>query len=133
MFLIRKPVYFQRPQELRVGSSSLRFWRIFIVSKNKMHIFPPQISARKTHFLAALKLIPQWVALFLLKSGIADLCSSIFRLVGTNASALANSLTSNKDLHVIFNYFFYGEALLVLIIILVWQFYRSWVKWWCRG
>ncbi|XP_058263290.1 inactive all-trans-retinol 13,14-reductase-like isoform X1 [Hemibagrus wyckioides] len=67
-----------------------------------------KISARKTPFLAALKLIPQWMALFLLKSGIADLCSSIFRLVGTNATALANSLTSNKDLHIIFNYFFYG-------------------------
>ncbi|KAK3529228.1 hypothetical protein QTP70_021923 [Hemibagrus guttatus] len=67
-----------------------------------------KISASKTHLLAALKLIPQWMALFLLKSGIADLCSSIFHLVGTNATAVANSLTSNKDLHIIFNYFFYG-------------------------
>ncbi|KAB5555278.1 hypothetical protein PHYPO_G00031870 [Pangasianodon hypophthalmus] len=67
-----------------------------------------KMSARKTHFLAALKLIPQWVALFLLKSGIANLCSSIFRLVGTNATAVADSLTSNKDLHIIFYYLFYG-------------------------
>lgn len=73
-----------------------------------------QISARKTHFLVALKLLPQWVALFLLKSGIANLCSSVFRLAGTNAAALANSLTSNKDLHIIFNYFFYGVKLLVI-------------------
>ncbi|GAA6091865.1 inactive all-trans-retinol 13,14-reductase-like [Tachysurus ichikawai] len=67
-----------------------------------------KISARKTPLLAALKLIPQWMALFLLKSGIADFCSSIFRLVGTDATTLANSLTSNKDLQLIFNYFFYG-------------------------
>ncbi|XP_060795431.1 inactive all-trans-retinol 13,14-reductase isoform X2 [Neoarius graeffei] len=67
-----------------------------------------KISARKIPLLAMLKLIPQWVALFLLKSGIGDLCSSIFRLVSTNATALAESLTSNKDLHIIFNYFFYG-------------------------
>ncbi|KAF7705160.1 hypothetical protein HF521_020446 [Silurus meridionalis] len=67
-----------------------------------------KISARKTHYLASLKLIPQWLALFLLKSGIAGLCSSIFRLVSTNATEVAESLTSNKDLHTVFNYFFYG-------------------------
>ncbi|KAI5617644.1 putative all-trans-retinol 13,14-reductase, partial [Silurus asotus] len=67
-----------------------------------------KISARKTHYLASLKLIPQWLALFLLKSGIAGLCSSIFRLISTNATEVAASLTSNKDLHTVFNYFFYG-------------------------
>ncbi|MCI4384011.1 hypothetical protein PGIGA_G00033380 [Pangasianodon gigas] len=67
-----------------------------------------KMSARNTHLLAALKLIPQWMALFLLKSGIANLYSSIFRLVGTNATAVADSLTSNKDLHIIFYYLFYG-------------------------
>ncbi|XP_053496558.1 inactive all-trans-retinol 13,14-reductase-like [Ictalurus furcatus] len=67
-----------------------------------------KISARKTPILAAIKLIPQWVTLFLLKSGIADLCTSIFRLVATNATAVADNLTSNKDLQLIFNYFFYG-------------------------
>lgn len=85
-----------------------------MISKTKcISFFFPQISARKTPFLVALKLIPEWVALLLLKSGIADLCSSVFRLAGTNATALANSLTSNKDLHIIFNYLFYGEQLLV--------------------
>ncbi|XP_062859497.1 inactive all-trans-retinol 13,14-reductase-like [Trichomycterus rosablanca] len=67
-----------------------------------------KISARQTQYLATLKLIPQWVALFLLKSGIADLCSSIFRLVGTSAKTVADSLTSNKDLQMIFSYIFYG-------------------------
>ncbi|XP_036429269.1 inactive all-trans-retinol 13,14-reductase [Colossoma macropomum] len=67
-----------------------------------------KISARKTSFLAALKLVPQWLALFLLRSGIADLLSSVFRLIGSSATVVADSLTSNKDLQIIFAYFFYG-------------------------
>ncbi|KAG7227691.1 hypothetical protein INR49_029453, partial [Caranx melampygus] len=67
-----------------------------------------KVSAKKTHYLATLKLIPQWVSLFLLKSGIANLCSPVFRLTGTCATDLANTLTSNKDLQVIFSYLFYG-------------------------
>ena len=68
-----------------------------------------QVSAKKTHYLATLKLIPQWVSLFLLKSGIANLVSPVFRLTGTCATDLVNTLTSNKDLQVIFGYLFYGE------------------------
>uniref|UniRef100_A0A8C4EAL3 Si:ch1073-13h15.3 n=1 Tax=Dicentrarchus labrax TaxID=13489 RepID=A0A8C4EAL3_DICLA len=64
--------------------------------------------SKKTHYLATLKLIPQWVSLFLLKSGIADLVSPVFRLTGTGATDFVNTLTSNKDLHVIFSYLFYG-------------------------
>ncbi|KAM6963575.1 inactive all-trans-retinol 13,14-reductase [Tautogolabrus adspersus] len=67
-----------------------------------------KISAKKTHYLATMKLIPKWVSLFLLKSGIADLVSPIFRITGTNATEYVNTLTSNKDLHVIFSYLFYG-------------------------
>ncbi|XP_052467048.1 inactive all-trans-retinol 13,14-reductase [Carassius gibelio] len=67
-----------------------------------------KVTARKIHYLAILKLIPQWLALFLLKSGIADLFSSVFSLSGMNATEMNKKLTSNKDLHVIFSYFFYG-------------------------
>ncbi|KAL4660500.1 putative all-trans-retinol 13,14-reductase [Arapaima gigas] len=67
-----------------------------------------KISARKTHYLATLKLIPLWLALFLLKTRIAHLLSSIFKLSGFSASAMNNRLTSNKDLQVIFSYLFYG-------------------------
>ncbi|XP_028264137.1 inactive all-trans-retinol 13,14-reductase-like [Parambassis ranga] len=67
-----------------------------------------KVSARQTHYLAALKLIPQWVSLLLLKSGIADLVCPVFRLSGTCATDYVNTLTSNKDLHVIFAYLFYG-------------------------
>lgn len=67
-----------------------------------------KVTARKIPYLAILKLIPQWLALFLLKSGIADFCSSIFHLSGSNATEVNNRLTTNKDLHMIFSYFFYG-------------------------
>lgn len=68
-----------------------------------------QLSAKKTHYLATLKLIPQWLSLFLLKSGIANLVSPVFRLSGTCATDFVNNLTTNKDLQVIFSYFFYGR------------------------
>ncbi|XP_056285910.1 inactive all-trans-retinol 13,14-reductase [Pseudoliparis swirei] len=67
-----------------------------------------KVCAKKTHYLATLKLIPQWVSLFLLKSGIGNLFTPIFRLTGTRATDLVNTLTSNKDLRVIFGYLFYG-------------------------
>ncbi|XP_055005889.1 inactive all-trans-retinol 13,14-reductase [Boleophthalmus pectinirostris] len=67
-----------------------------------------KICAKKTHYLATLKLIPQWVSLLLLKSGLADWVSPVFKLSGTCATELVNTLTSNKDLHVIFSYLFYG-------------------------
>ncbi|XP_030630929.1 inactive all-trans-retinol 13,14-reductase [Chanos chanos] len=69
-----------------------------------------KVCARKTHYLATLKLIPKWLALFLLKSGIADYCSSVFRLSASTAADVVSSLTSNKDLHIIFSYFFYGVS-----------------------
>ncbi|XP_072523448.1 inactive all-trans-retinol 13,14-reductase-like [Salminus brasiliensis] len=67
-----------------------------------------KISARDTQYLAALKMIPEWFAVFLLRSGIASLWSSTFRLIGSSATAVADTLTSNKDLQIIFAYFFYG-------------------------
>ncbi|MBN3305451.1 RETST reductase, partial [Amia calva] len=67
-----------------------------------------KVAARKTHYLAMLKLIPLWLALFLIKSRLVHCFSSIFRLSGSSHTEVLNTLTSNKDLHVIFSYFFYG-------------------------
>ncbi|KAG9267378.1 putative all-trans-retinol 13,14-reductase [Astyanax mexicanus] len=67
-----------------------------------------KLSARKTPYLAALKLVPEWLALFLVRSGLANLYSSAFRLLSMNATDLVEKLTSNKDLQVIFAYYFYG-------------------------
>ncbi|KAK7134228.1 hypothetical protein R3I93_017592 [Phoxinus phoxinus] len=67
-----------------------------------------KITARQVALLGIIKLIPQWLALFLIKSGIADFCSPIFRLSESSATEFNNKLTSNKDLHLVFSYFFYG-------------------------
>jgi len=67
-----------------------------------------KVSAKKTHYLATLKLIPRWFSLFLVKTRIAHFVSPIFTLTGTSATGLVDTLTSNKDLHVIFSYLFYG-------------------------
>ncbi|XP_058477070.1 inactive all-trans-retinol 13,14-reductase [Solea solea] len=69
-----------------------------------------KVVAKKTHYLATLKLIPQWISLFLLKSGIANFFSPVFRYSGTGATQFVNTLTSNKDLHIMFSYLFYGVA-----------------------
>ncbi|CAB1338368.1 unnamed protein product [Coregonus sp. 'balchen'] len=69
--------------------------------------FPDDVTAIET-FFNIMKLIPQWLALFLLKSRITNLCSSIFTLSGTGATDLVSTLTTNKDLHIIFSYLFYG-------------------------
>jgi len=67
-----------------------------------------KVSAKKTHYLATLKLIPRWLSLFLVKTRIAHFVSPIFTLTGTGATGLVETLTSNKDLHIIFSYLFYG-------------------------
>ncbi|KAJ7984863.1 hypothetical protein DPEC_G00359190 [Dallia pectoralis] len=67
-----------------------------------------KVSAKHAPCLAILKLIPLWLALFLVKSGIASLVSSIFTLSDTPATDLVNTLTTNKDLHIVFGYLFYG-------------------------
>ncbi|XP_076008262.1 inactive all-trans-retinol 13,14-reductase-like [Genypterus blacodes] len=67
-----------------------------------------KMSARKIHYLMVLKLLPEWASLFILRSGIGHLVSSIFRLTGTCASEFTDMLTSNKDLQLIFAYLFYG-------------------------
>ncbi|XP_013887868.1 putative all-trans-retinol 13,14-reductase [Austrofundulus limnaeus] len=88
-----------------------------------------KISAKKTHYLASLKLIPQWVSLFLLKSGIADLVSPVFRLSGTCATDFMNTLTKNKDLQILFSYLFYGvppkESSLLINALLIHHYKRG--------
>jgi len=64
----------------------------------------------KVHYLALLKLFPRWLCLFLLKTRIAHLFSPIYTLSGTSATSLLNTLTSNRDLHVILSYMFAGVA-----------------------
>ncbi|XP_063077027.1 inactive all-trans-retinol 13,14-reductase-like [Engraulis encrasicolus] len=67
-----------------------------------------KLTARRIHLLGILKLIPRWLALFLLKSTLADRYCPIFRLAVTGTTDWANHLTSNKDLQCVFSYLFIG-------------------------
>ncbi|KAG5263041.1 hypothetical protein AALO_G00281800 [Alosa alosa] len=85
-----------------------------------------KMCARKTHLLPCLKLIPRWLALFLLKSGIADLYCNIFRLSGTSATTWADQVTSNKDLQVIFSYLFYGKTCMTILAMVNYEWFEEW-------
>jgi len=67
-----------------------------------------KISALKIYYLCMLKLMPSWLSLFLLRSGIANFMSPIFALSGTGNTGLMESLTPNKDLHVVLSHMFHG-------------------------
>ncbi|XP_063077026.1 inactive all-trans-retinol 13,14-reductase-like [Engraulis encrasicolus] len=67
-----------------------------------------KLCSKQIPALASLKLIPRWLALFLLKSGIADRLLSVFKLSHTSASWWADQQTNNKDLQLMFNYLFHG-------------------------
>ncbi|KAL0184834.1 hypothetical protein M9458_020530, partial [Cirrhinus mrigala] len=57
-----------------------------------------KICSKKIHLLCMLKLFPLWFARFILRSGIADLISPIFRYSCTSTTDVIKSLTSNQDL-----------------------------------
>ncbi|XP_063072469.1 all-trans-retinol 13,14-reductase-like [Engraulis encrasicolus] len=67
-----------------------------------------KLCARHTPLLACLKMLPLWVVRLVVRSGLLGLLSPIFRLSATSHSSLMASLTSNKDLHALSAYLFYG-------------------------
>uniref|UniRef100_A0A8C5N8F7 Inactive all-trans-retinol 13,14-reductase-like n=1 Tax=Gouania willdenowi TaxID=441366 RepID=A0A8C5N8F7_GOUWI len=93
---------------IQIGTGSEKRDYTILSGKTEMkaHLlkqFPNDTKAIETFFN-----LMKWVSLLLLKSGIADLVSPVFKLSGTGATKLVNTLTSNKDLQVIFSYLFYG-------------------------
>ncbi|XP_063815968.1 all-trans-retinol 13,14-reductase-like [Pseudophryne corroboree] len=64
--------------------------------------------ARHVPLLAILKIIPQWLALLLLRSGLLYRVSSIFQLAESSHQDVVETLTSNKELQTVFSYLFYG-------------------------
>ncbi|XP_063077404.1 inactive all-trans-retinol 13,14-reductase-like [Engraulis encrasicolus] len=68
-----------------------------------------KLCSKQIPALASLKLIPRWLALYMLKSGIADrLLPAHSTLSHTSASWWAGMQTKNKDLQLMFNYLFHG-------------------------
>ncbi|KAK1160309.1 all-trans-retinol 13,14-reductase [Acipenser oxyrinchus oxyrinchus] len=66
--------------------------------------------AQKIHIYAMLKIVPLWMSMFLIKTGLIYWISSIFKLAITSHTDILNQLTQNKDLHTVFSYLFYGVA-----------------------
>ncbi|KAG8566537.1 hypothetical protein GDO81_013292 [Engystomops pustulosus] len=64
--------------------------------------------ARHVPLLAALKIIPQFIALFILKTGLLHRLSPVFHLTESRHQDVVEKLTSNKDLQTVFSYLFYG-------------------------
>uniref|UniRef100_A0AAQ4RS67 Amine oxidase domain-containing protein n=1 Tax=Gasterosteus aculeatus aculeatus TaxID=481459 RepID=A0AAQ4RS67_GASAC len=67
-----------------------------------------KLASRRTPLIATLKIIPYWLASFLVRSGLLDRISSVFRLAATNHSEMMSRLTKNKDLKALSAYLFYG-------------------------
>ncbi|XP_073428893.1 all-trans-retinol 13,14-reductase-like isoform X2 [Dendrobates tinctorius] len=64
--------------------------------------------ARHVPLLAILKIIPQYLALLLLKSGLLHRLSPVFHLAESSHQDVVGGLTSNKELQTMFSYLFYG-------------------------
>ncbi|XP_030638838.1 inactive all-trans-retinol 13,14-reductase-like [Chanos chanos] len=67
-----------------------------------------KLSSRHTPLLASLKMMPLWLANFLIRTGLLDRISYIFRLASTSHSHMITKLTKNKDLQALSAYLFYG-------------------------
>ncbi|XP_029912971.1 all-trans-retinol 13,14-reductase-like [Myripristis murdjan] len=67
-----------------------------------------KVAARRAALIASLKLIPYWLVNFLIRTGLLDRISSVFRLATSNHSEVISRLTQNKDLHALSAYLFYG-------------------------
>uniref|UniRef100_A0A3B4A526 Amine oxidase domain-containing protein n=1 Tax=Periophthalmus magnuspinnatus TaxID=409849 RepID=A0A3B4A526_9GOBI len=62
----------------------------------------------RTPLIAILKIIPYWLVKFLVRTGLLDRISTVFRLATTNHSELMSQITQNKDLQALSAYLFYG-------------------------
>uniref|UniRef100_A0A672FET6 Amine oxidase domain-containing protein n=1 Tax=Salarias fasciatus TaxID=181472 RepID=A0A672FET6_SALFA len=61
-----------------------------------------------TPLIAMLKMIPLWMVHFLIRFGLLDRLSSVFRLATSSHSEVMSGLTQNKDLQALSAYLFYG-------------------------
>ncbi|KAF7202245.1 14-reductase-like [Nothobranchius furzeri] len=67
-----------------------------------------KLASRRTPLIAILKMIPYWVVRILIRTGLLNQISSVFRLAATNHSEVMCRLTQNKDLQALSAYLFYG-------------------------
>ncbi|KAJ1136333.1 hypothetical protein NDU88_002750 [Pleurodeles waltl] len=67
-----------------------------------------KITATHVKLIAIMKMIPLWLSLAMIRSGLVHWISPVFKLVVSNHTDVLNRLTSNKDLQTILSYIFYG-------------------------
>lgn len=67
-----------------------------------------KLASKRTPLIATLKILPYWLVNLLIRTGLLDRISSVFRLATTNHSELMSRLTQNKDLQALSAYLFYG-------------------------
>ncbi|XP_062342203.1 all-trans-retinol 13,14-reductase-like [Osmerus eperlanus] len=67
-----------------------------------------KLAARRAPLIASLKMIPLWLVHFLIKTGLLERISSVFRLATTSHSEMMSRITQNKDLQALSAYLFYG-------------------------
>ncbi|KAM5135584.1 all-trans-retinol 13,14-reductase-like [Mantella aurantiaca] len=65
-------------------------------------------AVRHVPLVAMLKIMPQWLALLLVRFGLLHWISPVFRLAESSHQEVISRLTSNKDLQTVFSYLFYG-------------------------
>lgn len=92
-------------------------------------------AVRHVPLVAVLKMMPQWLALLLVKSGLLHWFSPVFRLAESSHQEVISRLTSNKDLQTIFSYLFYGvppnDSSFMINALLIHHYKRG--AWYPRG
>ncbi|XP_008328829.1 putative all-trans-retinol 13,14-reductase [Cynoglossus semilaevis] len=67
-----------------------------------------KLVATRTPLISILKMIPYWLVDLLVRTGLLDCISPVFRLATTSHSEIMSQITQNKDLQALSAYFFYG-------------------------
>ncbi|XP_053309874.1 all-trans-retinol 13,14-reductase-like [Spea bombifrons] len=91
--------------------------------------------ARHVPLLGALKILPYFLTVLLLRSRLLHCVSPIFWLAESSHQDVLNSLTSNKDLQTVFSYLFYGvppsDSSFMINALLIHHYKRG--AWYPRG
>ncbi|PKU31309.1 maguk p55 subfamily member 2 isoform x2 [Limosa lapponica baueri] len=71
--------------------------------------FPAEKAAIK-EFMRLSKMVPRWLATFLVRTGLIYCISPVFRMAATSHSEAVAQLTADRDLRALLSYLFYGTA-----------------------
>ncbi|KAM6334140.1 all-trans-retinol 13,14-reductase-like [Alca torda] len=69
-----------------------------------------KVASRHVALLAVLKMVPRWLATFLVRTSLIYWISPVFRMAATSHSEAVARLTDDCDLRALLSYLFYGTA-----------------------